>query len=123
ELRFCGEVALQAEEVCAVMHRGDFGIEVERHDRRAARQQRLDAGLADAGCRTGDQRHLAAEWQRCATLAQLGLLQVPVFDIKEVPGRQRLEAAESGRALDDVYRVVVDIGDDSRILGTPADGT
>ena len=47
-----------------------------------------------------------------AGLAQLGLLQLPVFHVEDVPRRQRLPAAQALGPLDDVHGMAVDVGDD-----------
>ncbi len=94
ELRFVGHVADEAEIIRAAVKTGDGGIDVEPDDRRAARQQRIHAGLADAGGGAGHQRDFAGEHRRLAAALELGLFQVPVLDVENVLRRQRLLAAE-----------------------------
>ena len=83
-----GYIAHQAKIIGAFEQRFDRWIDIEPDHRRAARQQRFDAGFADAGSCAGDQRDLAGKNGRLAALLQLGLLQVPIFHIENVFRRQ-----------------------------------
>src|SRR5436190_771211 len=60
---------------------------------------------------------IAGETGGLARSAELGLLEVPVFDVEDVSRGQRLPAAERRRARDDVDRMVIDVGGDGDFLG------
>ena len=90
----------------------DASVEVETHHRRTACEQRVDASLADTRGRASDQRNFAGEQRRLARFSQLGLLEIPILDLEDIPLRQRCKATEQRRSLDHVHRVLVEIRDD-----------
>ncbi len=98
------------------------GLRSSADHRGAALEEGLDARLADARRRAGDERDLAGERGRRARLAQLGLLEVPVLDVEGVLLIERAPAAERLGAQDDVDGVLVELFHDRRVLRRAAGG-
>ena len=111
------EITSQTQVVLAFPQRLDRRIPVQAHYSSTALEQRFGAGLADTRGGAGDHRHLAGESGRAAGLLQLGLLQVPVFDVEGVLVGQRLPAAQRFGTQDDIDGVLVKILDDADVLG------
>src|SRR6185503_16435110 len=106
--RGVGQVQGETQKTRLVVQRLDRRVAVEADHRGAALEKRGDARLADARRCAGDERDLAAEDRRRARLAELRLLEVPVFDVEEVFLADSAPAAERLGAQDDVDRVVVE---------------
>ena len=111
---------MHTEEIGALAHSGDLCVQVQSDDSRAARKQSIDAGFADAGGSAGHQCNLTRKHRRLAGLLQLGLFQIPVFDIEYVFRRQCLPAAEQRCAFNDIHRMRIKIGDDAGVFHAAA---
>ena len=96
--------------------RGALLVEVERHDARAGRGQRLDDRAADAARRAGDQRHLALQLAGRRGERELVELQRPVLDREALRLVERHEAAERVGAGHDLDRPVVEVARQPRRL-------
>jgi hypothetical protein len=72
---------------------GDFFVDVETDDLCALLGERFRDGEADAGGATGDEGDLALMHLAGGAFAELGLLEVPVFDVEDVLFAERCPAA------------------------------
>ena len=102
----------------AAQRLGGFGVsDIEQYHLRSGTAHRPGRGKADRPGAAGDDRDLAGE-RFLGGLAELRLLQGPVFDVEEVGLADRLEAADRlgiGHGLD---RRFSNVGGDPRVLGT-----
>jgi hypothetical protein len=80
---------------------GDVLVDVETDDLRALLGERFRDGEANAGRATGDERDFALMHLAGGAFAELGLFEIPVFDVKDV----LLAAAEPSRRC--AHRVTV----------------
>src|SRR5882724_7604658 len=122
-LRLVCDIAVPAQKVRPQVERVDSLVEVEPNNSGSAGEKGADRRFADAGCGAGDERDFAREAWRLAAFLELGLLEVPVFDVENVLWRQRPEPAERFGAQDHVNGVVVDLRDDRSVFrGTTRGG-
>ena len=115
-----GEIAAQAEEILALVDVLDRGIDIQSDYCCAALEQGFGASLADARSCTGDQGNLAGVGRRRAAFSQLGLLQIPVFDLEQRARGKSTVAAKCLRALHHLHAVPIQLCDYRCVFRAPA---
>ena len=95
---------------------GDFFVDVETDDLCALLGERFGDGEANAGGAAGDEGDFALMHLAGGTFAELGLLEVPVFDVEDVLLAERGPAAGALAECDGRGGAFGDVGDDFGVL-------
>ncbi len=111
------DVASDAQEVRAHMHRRDRRIDVQSNHCGSVSEQSFHARPSDTGRAAGDERDFSGERGRFPGQFELGLFELPVLDIENVPGAQGPVAAQGMGPQYDLDGVFVDLGGDRCVFG------